>query len=96
MARRSCSAPLLCGARISALLVWQHATALLFPRAVTIAAAADAIAERTGVVVAHPMGPEMAGHVDTARATIGEELLAALVLAGRAMSPGDVLTMIAG
>ena len=29
MARRSCSAPLLCGARISALLVWQHATALL-------------------------------------------------------------------
>lgn len=65
-------------------------------RAVTIAAAADAIAERTGVVVAHPMGPEMAGHVDTARATIGEELLAALVLAGRAMSPGDVLAMIAG
>jgi hypothetical protein len=65
-------------------------------RAVTIAAAADAIAERTGVVVAHPMGPEMAGHVDTARATIGQELLEALVVAGRAMSPGAVLTMIAG
>ena len=65
-------------------------------RAVTIAAAADAIAERTGVVAAHPMGPEMTGLVDTARATIGQELLEALVVAGREMSPGAVLAMIAG
>lgn len=65
-------------------------------RAVTIAAAADALTERTGVVVAHPMGPEMTGLVDTARATIGQELLEALVVAGREMSPGAVLAMIAG
>lgn len=65
-------------------------------RAVTIAAAADAMSERTGVVVVHPMGPEMGGQVEAARATIGKELLEALVAAGREMSPGDVLTMIAG
>jgi non-specific serine/threonine protein kinase len=65
-------------------------------RAVTIAAAADALSERTGVIVVHPMGPEMEGHVETARATIGTELREALVAAGRAMSPGAVLTMIAG
>ncbi|QJR34293.1 protein kinase domain-containing protein [Gemmatimonas groenlandica] len=65
-------------------------------RAVTIAAAAEAMTERTGVVVVHPMGPEMGGQVDAARATIGKELLDALVAAGRDMSPGDVLTMIAG
>jgi hypothetical protein len=65
-------------------------------RAVTIAAAADALSERTGVMVGHPMGPEMEGHVETARATIGTELREALVAAGRAMSPGAVLTMIAG
>ncbi|WP_411279540.1 protein kinase domain-containing protein [Gemmatimonas sp.] len=65
-------------------------------RAVTIAAAAEAMSERTGVVVEHPMGPEMGGQVESARATIGKELLEALVAAGRAMSPGDVLTMIAG
>ncbi|WP_373067231.1 tetratricopeptide repeat protein, partial [Gemmatimonas sp.] len=65
-------------------------------RAVTIAAAADAMSERTGVVVVHPMGPEMGGQVEAARATIGKELLEALVAAGREMSPGAVLTMIAG
>jgi hypothetical protein len=65
-------------------------------RAVTIAAAADALSERTGVIVVHSMGPEMEGHVETARATIGTELREALVAAGRAMSPGAVLTMIAG
>jgi len=65
-------------------------------RAVTIAAAADALSERTGEVVVHPMGPEMAGRVDAARATIGNELLEALVAAGRAMSPGAVLRMTAG
>ncbi len=65
-------------------------------RAVTIAAAADAMSERTGVVVEHPMGPEMGGQVEAARATIGKELLEALVAAGREMSPGAVLTMIAG
>ena len=65
-------------------------------RAVTIAAAADAMSERTGVVVEHPMGPEMGDRVEAARATIGKELLEALVAAGREMSPGAVLTMIAG
>lgn len=65
-------------------------------RAVTIAAAADAMSERTGVVVEHPMSPEVGGQVEVARATIGRELLDALVAAGREMSPGDVLTMIAG
>ncbi len=64
-------------------------------RAVTIAAAADAMSERTGVVVEHPMGPEMGGQVAAARATIGKELLEALVATGREMSPGAVLTMIA-
>jgi hypothetical protein len=61
-----------------------------------IAAAADALSERTGVIVVHPMGPEMAGAVDAARATIGPELVDALVAAGRAMSPRDVLAMLAG
>jgi tetratricopeptide (TPR) repeat protein len=65
-------------------------------RAVTIAAAADALCERTGVIVGHPMGPEMAGNVDAARSTVGPELLDALVAAGRAMSPRDVLAMLAG
>ena len=64
-------------------------------RAVTIAAAAEAMSERTGVVVEHPMSPEMGGQVDAARATIGRELLEALVAAGREMSPRAVLTMIA-
>lgn len=65
-------------------------------RAVTIAAAADAMSERTGVVVEHPMSPEVGSQVEVARATIGKELLTALVAAGRDMSPADVLTMIAG
>jgi tetratricopeptide (TPR) repeat protein len=65
-------------------------------RAVTIAAAADAMSERTGVVVEHPMGPEMGSQIEAARATIGKEMLEALVAAGREMSPGAVLTMIAG
>jgi tetratricopeptide (TPR) repeat protein len=64
-------------------------------RAVTIAAAADAVAERSGVEVAHPMGPEMSRSIEAARATIGQELLAALAAAGREMMPGAVLTMIA-
>jgi non-specific serine/threonine protein kinase len=65
-------------------------------RAATIAAAADALSERSGEILAHPMGPEMAGNVDAARTSIGPELLDALVAVGRAMSPRDVLTMLAG
>jgi hypothetical protein len=38
----------------------------------------------------------MAGNVDAARTSIGPELLDALVAVGRAMSPRDVLTMLAG
>ena len=65
-------------------------------RAITIAAAADAMSERTGVVVEHPMSPEMGGQVETARGTIGKEMLEALVAAGREMTPAAVLAMIAG
>ena len=64
-------------------------------RAVTIAAAADALSERTGATVVHPMGPEMTGRMDAARATIEPELLDALVAAGRTMSPRHVLAMLA-
>jgi tetratricopeptide (TPR) repeat protein len=65
-------------------------------RAVTIAAAADALAERAGVVVDHPMDPGVAGRIQALKATIPKATLEGLVASASILSPAAVLAMVAG
>lgn len=64
-------------------------------RAVTIAAAAQALSTRAGVMVEHPMAPGVAERIDALRASIPREQLQALLDSGTALSPAAVLTMVA-
>jgi tetratricopeptide (TPR) repeat protein len=64
-------------------------------RAVTIAAAAHALSERTGVVIQHPMDPGLATRIEALKASIPKATLDGLVANASAMSPAAVLAMIA-
>ncbi len=65
-------------------------------RAVTIAAAAQLMSARAGVVVDHPMAPGVAERIEALRASIPRQQLDELVSSGAAMSPAAVLAMVAG
>ena len=64
-------------------------------RAVAIAAAAQVMSERTGVVVEHPMAPGLAARIEALRAAVPTSALAELVEQGRMMTPAAVLAMVA-
>ena len=63
-------------------------------RAVTIAAAAQVMSERIGVVVEHPMGAGVTERIEALRASIPQDELASLVKSGSGMSPAEVFAMV--
>jgi non-specific serine/threonine protein kinase len=63
-------------------------------RAVAIAAAAQALSQRAGIVVAHPMDPEVVSRIDALKASIPKGRLDGLVANARALSPAAVLAML--
>jgi predicted ATPase/tRNA A-37 threonylcarbamoyl transferase component Bud32 len=63
-------------------------------RAVEIAAAAEVMSERAGVVVEHPMAPGVSEQIEALRASIPRKQLEELVAAGSALSPAAVLAMV--
>jgi non-specific serine/threonine protein kinase len=64
-------------------------------RAVTIAAAAQALSERAGVVIQHPMDPGLAARIEALKASIPKTTLDGLEAKASALSPAAVLAMIA-
>jgi predicted ATPase/tRNA A-37 threonylcarbamoyl transferase component Bud32/tetratricopeptide (TPR) repeat protein len=62
-------------------------------RAVTIAVAAQAMSERAGVIVEHPMASGMVERIAELRASIPQQQLEALVASGSALSPSEVLAL---
>ncbi len=62
-------------------------------RAVQLGAAARVMAERAGVVVEHPMAPDVVARLDALRATIPGGELDDLVAAGGTLTTADVLAM---
>ena len=64
-------------------------------RAVAIAAAAHALSERAGVVVAHPMDPTLANRIEELKASIPKGTLDGLVTTASTLSPADILAMVA-
>jgi len=64
-------------------------------RAVAIAAAADALSKRAGVVVEHPMDPGVVGRIEALKASIPKAALDGLVSNAAALSPAAVLAMVA-
>jgi tetratricopeptide (TPR) repeat protein len=65
-------------------------------RAVAIAAAAHALSERAGVVVDHPMAPDVVARIEALKASIPKAELDGLVTRASALSPAEVLAMIGG
>ncbi|MDP9176521.1 MAG: protein kinase [Gemmatimonadota bacterium] len=63
-------------------------------RAVEIAAAAQVMSERAGVVVEHPMAPGVSERIEALRASIPKQHLDELVASGSALSPAAVLAMV--
>lgn len=63
-------------------------------RAVAIAAAAHALSERAGVVIAHPMDPGIVNRIDALKASIPKGRLDGLVANASELSPQEVLAMI--
>jgi hypothetical protein len=63
-------------------------------RAVSIAAAARALSERAGIVVAHPLLPGIVERIETLKATIPQHALDGLVAKAAALSPAAVLAMV--
>jgi predicted ATPase/tRNA A-37 threonylcarbamoyl transferase component Bud32 len=63
-------------------------------RAVAIAAAAQEMSARAGVVVEHPMAPGVAERIEALRASVPRGELDALVASGRALTPAAVLAMV--
>jgi len=63
-------------------------------RAVAIAAAAQVLSERAGVVVEHPMDPGVVGRIEALKASIPRARLDELVASGGALSPAAVLAMV--
>ncbi len=65
-------------------------------RAVTIAAAAEALSTRAGVVIAHPMAPGLAERIAALKASVPRTDLEALIANAATLSPEAVLAMVAG
>jgi hypothetical protein len=63
-------------------------------RAVAIAAAADALSERAGVVVEHPMDPGVVSRIEALKASIPKGTLEGLVANASTLSPAAVLAMV--
>ncbi len=63
-------------------------------RAVTIAAAARALSERAGIVVAHPLLPGIVERIEALKAEIPGDALDGLVAKAAALTPGAVLAML--
>jgi len=63
-------------------------------RAVAIAAAAQELSARAGVVVDHPMDPGVAERIETLKASIPKTTLAGLEADARALTPAGVLAML--
>ena len=63
-------------------------------RAVAIAAAAHALSERAGVVIAHPMDPGVVNRIDALKASIPKGRLDGLVANARVLSAAAVLAMV--
>jgi hypothetical protein len=64
-------------------------------RAVSIAAAAEALSLRAGVVIAHPMDPGLAQRIEGLKASIPKGELAGLVSAASALTPAAIVEMLA-
>ena len=63
-------------------------------RAVVIAAASQALSDRAGVVVDHPMDPGVEERIEALKASIPKAKLDGLVANAGALSPAAVLAMI--
>jgi non-specific serine/threonine protein kinase len=63
-------------------------------RAVAIASAARALSERTGVVVAHPLLPDIVARIDALKNSIPKGRLDGLVANASGLSPAAVLAMV--
>lgn len=63
-------------------------------RALTIAGAADVMAEQAGVVIEHAMTLGAEDQIDVLRAAYDPEVLASLTGTGRAMSPAEILALV--
>jgi hypothetical protein len=63
-------------------------------RAAAIAAAAHALNERAGVVLAHPMDPGVVNRMDALKASIPKGRLDGLVASASVLSPAAALAMI--
>ncbi len=64
-------------------------------RALAIAAAADALSVRAGVVVEHPMDPGVVGRIEALKASIPKGTLDGLLVDAGALTPAAVLAMVA-
>ncbi len=62
--------------------------------AVSIAAAAHALSERAGVVILHPMAPDLSSRIDALKASIPAGALDGLEASAAALTPAAVLAMI--
>ena len=65
-------------------------------RALTVAAAADVMAEQAGVVIEHAMNLGAGDRIESLRAGYDPQALAAITEAGRAMSPSEILALVTG
>jgi hypothetical protein len=62
--------------------------------ATAIAAAGQALSQRAGVVIAHPMDPGVGNRIDALKASIPKGRLDGLVANATVLSPGEILAMI--
>ena len=65
-------------------------------RAVAIAAAADALSKRAGIVVDHTMDPLVVGRIEALKASIPTGTLDGLVANASELTPAAVLAMVGG
>jgi len=65
-------------------------------RAVQIAAAADGLSSRAGIVLTHPMDPGVVGRIEALKASIPRGTLDGIVANGSTLTPAAVLTMVGG
>jgi len=63
-------------------------------RAVTIAAAAQALSSRAGVVIEHPMDPGLAERIEALKASIPKRTLDGIVAEASTLTPAAVLAMV--
>jgi len=63
-------------------------------RAVELVAAAQAMSERAGVVIAHPMAPGIAERIEALKAAVPQDAFEALVARGRSLTPAAVLALV--